>query len=194
MTISASAIARHAMGAILPAALLPAACGSPPPSIPVAAVDFIEEFERADARPPGTYTIGEHVAGGTALPAIAGPAPGRLTWVLPLPRGATFRARVAASGASVRVRVGVSDDRIYEQLADRIVTPGDAWAPLAADLSAYAGFKISLFYRPDGVRWRVNLSADAIEGAATVEWGRPEVVTSTTNAREYVRRRARLTR
>jgi hypothetical protein len=194
MTISASAIVRHAARVILPAALLPAACGSPPPSVPVAAVDFIKEFERGDARPPGAYTIGERTAGGTTLPAITGPAPGRLTWVLPLPRGGTFRARVAASGARVRVRVGVSDDRIYEQLADQIVEPGAAWAPLAADLSAYAGFKISLFYRPDGMHWRVNLSADAIEGAATLAWGRPEVVTSTTQAREYTQRRARLSK
>jgi hypothetical protein len=194
MTMSASAIARHAARAILPVALLAAACRSPAPSVPVAAVDFIKEFERADARPPGAYAAGEHVSAGTALPAIAGPAPGRLTWTLPLPRGGTFRAHVMASGARVRVRVGVSDARIYEQLAERIVAPDAGWSPMSADLSAYAGFKISLFYRPDAMQWRVNLSADAIEGPATVFWGRPEVVASTGDAREYVERRARLSR
>ena len=134
------------------------------------------------------------MSSGTALPAIAGPAPGRLTWALPLPRGGTFRAQVTASGARVRVRVGVSDARIYEQLADQIVAPGAGWAPVTADLSAYAGFKISLFYRPDTTQWRVNLSADAIEGPARVAWGRPEIVTSTENAREYVDRRAQLSK
>ena len=113
-------------------------------------------------------------------------------WALPLPRDGVFRARIAVAGARVRIRIGVSDARIYEQLAERILAPDQEWSVLTANLSAYAGRKISLFYRPDNISWRVNLSADAIEGAATVAWGRPEVLTSSRNVAEYVKRRARI--
>jgi hypothetical protein len=134
------------------------------------------------------------MAGGVWLPAISGPAPGRLTWTLPMPRGGLFRARVAAVGAPVHVRIGVSDDRIYERLAEAAVQPGGAWMPVIADLSAYAGWKFSLFYRPEGREWRLVLSADALAGAAGVAWGTPEIVTSKRNALEYAARRARLAR
>jgi hypothetical protein len=158
----------------------------------VPVVDFIKEFDRADKRPPDAYTVASRVSAGAELPAIVGPAPGRLAWQLALPRGGLFRARVAVAGARVRVRIGVSDARIYEQLAERLITPDEGWSVLTANLAAYAGRKISLFYRPDGMLWRVNLSADAIEGAATVAWGRPEILTSTPNVGEYLKRRARI--
>jgi hypothetical protein len=38
----------------------------------------------------------------------------------------------------------------------------------------------------------VNLSADAIEGASMVAWGRPEILTSSRNVAEYLKRRARM--
>lgn len=168
-----------------------------PPSSPasVTVVDFIKEFARAETRPPDGYSVVERVAGGIALPAILGPAPGRLTWVLPLPRGGTFRVRVSAGTAAVRVRIGVSDERIYEQLAELAVAPDAGWSALTADLSAYAGRKFSLFYRPERRQWRLNLSADALGGLpGTIAWGSPEIVAATENALEYSRRRARLTR
>lgn len=97
-------------------------------------------------------------------------------------------------GAPVRVRVGVSDPRIYEQLIDTTITPGPRWTLLTADLSAYAGWKVSLFYRPDGQKWRINLSADAPGALATIAWGTPAIVASRDDALEYGARRARLTR
>jgi len=192
MTISAAAIARHAIRVTLALPLLLASCASPaaPELVPV--VDFIKEFDHADQRPPDAYAVASHLSAGSSLPAIVGPAPGRLAWELPLPRDGVFRARVAVAGARVRIRIGVSDARIYEQLAEQTVAPEGGWALLTASLSAYAGRKISLFYRPDGVRWRVNLSADAIEGASTVAWGRPEILTSSRNVAEYLKRRARM--
>jgi len=112
-----------------------------------------------------------------------------------MPRASRFEASVSAAGAPVRVRVGISDARIYEHLGDATLTPGAPWTPIAADLSAYAGWKLSLFYRPDRMQWRIVLSADAAAGApGTVAWGLPRIVTSTRNAREYQVRRARLTR
>lgn len=112
-----------------------------------------------------------------------------------MPRRARFEAQVAASGARVRVRVGISDARIYELLGDATIAPGTSWTPMSVDLSAYAGWKPSLFYRPDRVLWRLVLSADAITGApGTVAWGTPHIVASTRDALEYRTRRARLTR
>jgi hypothetical protein len=67
------------------------------------------------------------------------------------------------------------------------------WREIRADLSAYAGWKWSLFYRPDRITWRVVLAADALDATpATILWASPEIVTDTTSAREYATRRQRL--
>ncbi|MGH9371214.1 MAG: hypothetical protein ACRD15_06755, partial [Vicinamibacterales bacterium] len=60
-------------------------------------------------------------------------------------------------------------------------------------LSAYAGFKWSLFYRPDRITWRVVLATDAVgSGSPRAIWGSPEIVTDHRSAREYVTRRREL--
>jgi hypothetical protein len=142
-----------------------------------------------------------HQIDGVAHPAIAAAVPSRLTIALPLPRYGVFHAFVALAdgpsggmAAPVRLRVGVSDHRIYEGVTELILAPGTrTWIDLRADLSAYAGWKWSLFYRPDRIVWRVVLAADATENVpATVLWGAPEIVTDTTSAREYAARRQRL--
>lgn len=118
------------------------------------------------------------------------PAPGRITWTLPVPRRGRFRAAVAATtSAPVRVRVGVSDNRVYEGLADVTVTDSSGWSTLTADLSAYAGWKFSLFYQPERSAWNVNVSVDAIGGVPSrVALGTPEIVTDTAGAQEYAKR------
>jgi hypothetical protein len=172
--------------------VLAVACRASPPPESIAVVDFIRELDRAERR-PASYAAATAMAGGVPLPAITGPAPGRLTWTLAMPRRGQFRAHVAAFGAPVHVRIGVSDDRVYERVAEAALQPGAAWTPVGADLSAYAGWKFSLFYRPEGRKWRIVLSADAPAGPAGVAWGMPEIVTSGKNALEYAARRARLT-
>jgi hypothetical protein len=158
-------------------------------------------MEGADKRPPGAFAIVEHQVNGVARPAIAAAVPSRLTLALPLPRHGVFHAFVTLAdgppggrAAPVRLRVGVSDHRIYEGLTQLILTPGArTWLDIRADLSAYAGWKWSLFYRPDGIVWRVVLAADATDSVpATVLWAAPEIVTDTVSAREYVARRQRL--
>lgn len=136
----------------------------------------------------------ESTLGGAARPAIVGPVPGRLTWTLPIPRHAELRLQLAVSGAPVRLRVGVSDARIYEELVNTAIAPGASWTPVAADLSAYAGRKFSLFYRPERQSWRVNLSLDAVAGPAVVALAAPSIVAAREDALEYAPRRARLTR
>jgi hypothetical protein len=191
---NASASAAHAALVLLLAARV-GACRSPRTLEPVPVVDFIKEFHRADARPAATFAIADYAAGGTALPSITGPAPSRIIWVLPMPRTSIFRARVAASEAPIRVRLGVSDARIYEQLAAVTVQPDAGWSTLEADLSAYAGWKLSVFYRPEGRLWRLNLSVDAPSGTpGRIAVGAPAIFASRDSALEYARRKARLTR
>jgi hypothetical protein len=157
-------------------------------------VDLIRDIDLADRR-PSSYAAGSSGAGGSVLPAIVGPAPGRLTWTLAMPRGARFRARVAATGAPVRVRVGISDNRAYEALADLALQPSAPWAPIDVDLSAYAGRKLSIFYRPDRVLWHFILNADAVGGApASIAWGDPAIVAPGRDIHEYVERKAQLAR
>jgi hypothetical protein len=159
-------------------------------------VDLIKEFDRAEKRPAGEYSIAGHLAAGSRRPAIIAPAPGRITWSLPLPRRGLLRAAVAgATPTPVRVRVGVSDTRIYERLTETIVTGSSGWSMLTADLSAYAGWKFSLFYQPERHSWYVNVSIDAIGGVpGGIALATPEIVTDRAGAVEYARRKLRLTR
>jgi hypothetical protein len=183
------------------AVIVLAGCRTSTPYAPVPVVDLTRELARADQRPAGRFVVGEHIVGRVARPAISAPVPSRVTFSLPLPRHGLLRAFVAleaptpgSAAAPVRLRVGVSDDRIYEGVATLLLAPSaNTWTELRADLSAYAGWKWSLFYRPDNITWRVVLAADATTDApATILWGSPAISTDTRSAREYALRRERL--
>ena len=164
------------------------------------AVNLLRELDQAEKRPPLGFEIANREIAGVAHPSLVVPVPSRLTIPLPLPRRGLLRASAALepssrenSAASVRLRVGVSDDRIYERLTDVVLTPGQrGWVDVRTDLSAYAGWKWSLFYHPERMTWRVVLAADAIDGIPTTAvWGSPEIVTDSAAAKEYSIRRAR---
>lgn len=148
------------------------------------------------------FQVADHKSGGDVpRPSIVVPVPSRVTWTLPLPRRGVLHMFVAlADGPSgrpasaVRFRLGISDHRIFESLGDITLTPDRrGWYALRSDLSAYAGWKWSLFYRPDRITWNVVLAADAIEGApSSAVWGSPEILTDTEAAREYSVRRQQL--
>ena len=122
--------------------------------------------------------------------AIRVAAPSRITWILRLPHDARFEATIAALGdAPVGFRVGVADERTYEQLAHVALSERDGARALDVDLSAYAGRKWSLFYHPDRIDWRLILSADATGGAPGVGlWGAPRVMTTRAGEVEYRQR------
>ena len=196
-----SATARPRYIHCLVVALVLFGCGSPTPTAPVRVVNLLREMDRADRRPPTGFAVSDYRLESAAHPAIAAAVPSRLTVPLLLPRRGVFHAFVALAGApagvqtaGVRLRVGVSDHRIYEGLTELTLTPGNrAWMEVRTDLSAYAGWKWSLFYRPEHIVWRLVLAADTTDGVpATVLWGEPEIVTDTKSAREYVARRQRL--
>jgi hypothetical protein len=112
------------------------------------------------------------------------PVPSRIIWTEALPRRATLNVDAAvpdtAGGSAVNVRLGISDDRVYELLTEKIITGRDSaehgWTPLSADLSRYAGPKFSLFYRPDRHPWRIVLSVDTVDGGVSTAYlGQPGI-------------------
>jgi hypothetical protein len=176
---------------------LAAGCQRSGGSVPIQVVDLLRELPRAEARPAAGFSAAIHEHDALVRPAIGAPVPSRLTVPLPLPRRGVLRAALAVGGdgaSIVRFRVGVSDHRIYEGLEEVVLTGSDpGWFDLRADLSAYAGFKWSVFYRPDAITWRLVLAADSIgPSPARAFWGSPEIVTDAASAREYVGRRERL--
>ena len=195
------AIARPPYIRCLVVALVLGGCESSTPVAPVRVVDLVREMDRAEKRPADGFSRMEYRLGSVAHAAIAATVPSRLTVPLPLPRHGVFHTFVGVAevpsgtpAATVRLRVGVSDERIYENLVELPLTSGTrTWQELRVDLSAYAGWKWSLFYRPEQVTWRVVLAADATDTVpATVVWGAPEIITDTVSAREYVARRQRM--
>lgn len=168
--------------------------GSAGPGIRV--VDFVRRFGHAETRPvSGQFRLAQHTLEGTVRASIDVPVPSRAIWTLPIPRRATLNTRVGvlppAGHAVVRFRIGVSDDRIYEELASQRVPAGagwnGGWTAMAVDLSAYAGWKWSLFYRPESRDWRIVLSADAMEGAGVrAVWGEPGIDTGVAEARRFL--------
>jgi hypothetical protein len=182
-------------------AFLLGSCRSPSPAAPVRVVDLLREMDNAEQRPPQGFALTAYRLGGVSRPAISATVPSRLTVRLPLPRHGVFHAFVTLADApagdrraGARVRIGVSDHRTYETVTERVLVPGSPdWMELRADLSSYAGWKWSLFYRPDGIVWRLVLAVDAIDTApATVLWGQPQIDTDTEAAREYIARRQRM--
>jgi hypothetical protein len=182
--------------------LLISACRPHDAPIEVSVVDLTHEYEHAEKRPAAGFQVAAYSIGGVARPAILAPVPSRLTWHMPLPRRGMFHVYVAladppsgAQASTARIHMGISGGRVYERLTEAILSTGDrGWIDVRADLSAYAGWKWSLFYRPDLVTWKLVLGADPVERAppAGVVWALPEVLTDTTSAREYAVRRARL--
>jgi hypothetical protein len=178
--------------------LLAAGCGPRPDAITYTAVDLTRTLDSAERRPATRFDVAVRVAEGVSRPSIVMPVPARATWLLPLPRHGVFRAFVTLDPAgtpatAVRFRLGISDNRVYEGLADRTLTVERGWTEIRADLSAYAGLKWSLFYRPDRIVWRFVLSTDALGPVPThAIWGSPEILTDVASANEYMIRRRQM--
>ena len=183
------------MAACVAIVLAAPACGRRVAGEPVPVADLIHTFDRAEKRPPAGFDLRTHVAGGIPRAAIVMPVPSRVIWPMPLPHHGVFRAQLALPtpppGAVVRFRFGVSDQRIYDAIASETLSANQTgWTSFQADLSYYAGFKWSIFYRPDRMTWRVVLATDML-GAGPVDaaWGTPEIVTDHRSAMEYASRR-----
>jgi energy-coupling factor transporter ATP-binding protein EcfA2 len=63
------------------------------------------------------------------------------------------------------------------------------WILVSADLSPYAGRKFSLFYRPDGRKWRVIIGTHVIAGSPEfLVLGEPSIEADIESGREYRQR------
>jgi hypothetical protein len=122
--------------------------------------------------------LGEVADAGASIPVLLTAAPARLTWLVRFPARADFDASAGVvpgdpAAAGVTVRIGLSDDRAYEELARLPLTahagPGITWQPIRVDLGAYSGWQWSLFYRPSRINWNLIVAADPTPGG-TVAW------------------------
>jgi hypothetical protein len=172
------------------------ACGGRgDPSIRV--LDFVHDFPRAEKRPGASaFEVAEHTLSSARRATIAAAVPSRIIFTTRVPARATLRADLAvlpagttADEGAVRFRIGISDGRIYEPLADSLIAVADTkragWTPLAVDMSLYGGRQWSLFYRPDRQTWQVILNADQVTGNTQALWGAPGLVTDRGSAERW---------
>jgi hypothetical protein len=165
----------------------------------VRVVDLLHELPRADTRPAGVrFEVAEHTFSSVRHATALVPAPGRIIWTLNFPPRAALRTALAtmpgagsSSDASVTFRIGISDDRVYEPLAEQRVsaeeTQRHGWIPLSVDLSLYGGRQWSVFYRPDSHPWRLVFNVDISGGRAIGLWGAPGIDTDAGTARIWRR-------
>lgn len=162
----------------------------------IAVIDLMRQWQSAEKRPlGGTFELLEHRCGTESHASLAVPAASRVIWSLKFPDRAVLATEVAlegSPGASAAFRVGISDDRIYEQLDVRAVSAdacGHGWTPIEIDLGPYSGRKFSLFYRPRNRTWRLVLGTLPESGTPTrAFWGRLRIVTDTAAAKRFYRR------
>jgi len=117
-------------------------------------------------------------------PAVITETPARVIYQVRMPARASFHARVALmpdeSGRprGAAVRVGISDDRFYDELAKVPLTSAAGaapqWQSVEVDLGGYSGWQWSVFYRPSQITWKLILNADATPGG-TIAWIAPVI-------------------
>jgi hypothetical protein len=147
-------------------------------------IDLLTELPRAERRAHGVIDQAVRIdlvgVGGDVEPALVMEAPSRVIYSLKMPGTARLRTRVAvmpaASGAAggVQIRVGVSDDRFYDELLRMPLLPAQPWTPVDVDLSRYSGLKWSVFYQPGRQTWKLILNADTMPGGAAA-WAQPAI-------------------
>lgn len=129
---------------------------------------------------------------------IDAPAASRIIYTTRFPAHCMLTTDVAvlpaidsAGDGRVRFRIGISDGRVYEPLAEQIVTALDTqrtgWTTIAVDMSLYGGRQWSLFYRPGRRAWQLIFNADQVAGQTRALWGAPGVDTDRASAEAWWR-------
>lgn len=160
-----------------------AACSGRPADVILEADDLIARLSVAERRAAGP--LDEWIRAGTAGPAtdrrvaLLMRAPSRVIWTGRLPQRAWIETAVALiEGTGATARVGISDLRLYEALAQIEMKPArdgePSWQPVRIDLDKYAGWQWSLFYRPSSIEWQLVFAADA-KPEGTIAWARPVI-------------------
>ena len=163
-------------------AILSVACGR---SSSPAAIDLAAALPSAEKRALGAPddAIRATVISRDRIdwPAIVTAAPARVLFAVRMPARARLHTAVAlvpGSGAGVTIRVGISDNRSYDELEKLAVAPEtagrDPWQTIDIDLAPYSGWQWSLFYRPGRMTWRLVFNADPTPGGR-VAWLDPKI-------------------
>ena len=174
------------------------ACGRQGNDTQVRVIDLLSTFPRAEKRPAGgAFAVQEHTLHGQSRTSLIVPGNSRIIWTTPVPHRATLELHAAVpeehGPASVEVRIGISDERVYNTLAEWVVssaeTASKGWTPITADLSDYAGRKMSLFYRPDERHWRIVIGTRPVSGSPShVYLAEPGIRSDNEGAREFMKR------
>ncbi|MDA1305754.1 MAG: hypothetical protein O2917_00655 [Acidobacteria bacterium] len=104
--------------------------------------------------------------------------PARVTWSTDLPFHAALHTAVAVlpdGPQDVTLRIGISDDRVYEDLVRVSANPG--WQAQVVDLRRFSEWKFSLFYQPLRKSWRLVINAEGTPGSQ-VALDRPVITAS----------------
>jgi hypothetical protein len=177
-----------AIAALVTLLASPLACGRAPQPIHI---DLLSMLALAEKRPPATADDAFFVRGvqldGRTIPAVIVPQPSRIVWTVRIPRRASLTAhaglvpdRTGKYAGDAVFRIGVSGGKIYEKVYERRMTPGSveadrSFVPIAVDLSAWAGWQWSLFYRPSETAWNIVFSVDGTRSSDTPLWLAPAI-------------------
>lgn len=156
-------------------------------------MDLVKLAGQAEKRPvTASFPVVQHTCGQQIQPGQQVPVPSRMTFRLNFPIRSRFVTAAALDGSSdarAEFRVGISDGRTYETLWTSSVAASDCqggWTPIGVNLSHYAGWQWSLFYRPDERVWELILGVTIQRGRADrAIWGAPRVETDTDAARAF---------
>lgn len=142
-------------------------------------IDLLRELPRARLAPVAEAADRIEIAvvdhRGSPRPALVMRAPSRVIWEIQMRDRAKMRVDVARFGsgepsADLSIRLGVSDDRVYEDLFQgRFDPPPGAepeWQALSLDLSLYSGRHWSLFHQPARRVWLLVLNVQGGDGAS----------------------------
>ena len=148
-------------------------------------IDLLSLLPTAERRSAGNVdeSIRADVVGvaGDIRTAIVLRAPARVTWQFLLPVHARLTTSMVllpgSTGGSqgVTVRIGLSDQRSYKELAQ--IDAAGAWTPVTLDLREYSEWKFSLFDQPLRKRWQLVVNVDARPGG-TIALERPRLTKS----------------
>ncbi|MCX6538259.1 MAG: hypothetical protein NT151_04895 [Acidobacteria bacterium] len=166
----------------------PGGCSRAPQPIHI---DLLSLLARADKRPPSrpgeAFVVRDVQFDGRTIPAVIVPQPSRIVWTVRIPRRATLTThaglapdRTGKYAGDAVFRIGVSGGKLYEKVYERRLTPNKveadrSFVPIAVDLSAWAGWQWSLFYRPSERAWNVVFSVDGTKSSDTPLWLAPAI-------------------